>query len=72
MLVSNSVSTRDASNSGLIRLSIVNQNTRQLRIQNTASNRISRSAVHRRARSARQPDFRILWKTSIFQRMEYQ
>ena len=36
-------------------LSMVNQNTRQLRMQNTASNRTSRSAVLSRACSARHP-----------------
>ena len=66
------VSTWAGSRSGMARLSIVNQNTRQLRMQNTASNRTSRSAVRSRACSARQPDFKILWKTSIFQRMAYQ
>ena len=37
-LISISVSTRAGSMSGSVRLSIVNQNTRQLRMQNTASN----------------------------------
>ena len=61
-----SVSAKAGSRLGSARLSIVSQNTRQLRIQNTASSRTSRSAVRRRACSARQPDFRILWRTSIF------
>ena len=60
---------RAGSRSGSTRLSIVNQNTRQLRIQNTARSLTSRSAVRSRACSARQPDFRTLWKTSIFRRM---
>ena len=41
-------------------------------MQNTASNLTSLSAIPSRACSARQSDFRILWKTSIFQRMAYQ
>ena len=71
IFVSNPVSTKAGSRFGLARLSMVSQNTRQLRIQNTASSLTSRSAVRNRACSARQPDFRILWKTSIFQRMAY-
>ena len=63
MFVCNSVSTRAGSRSGSTRLSIVNQNTPQLRMQNTASNLTSRSAVRSRACSAREPDFRTLWKT---------
>ena len=57
---------------GADRLIIVIQNTRQLRMQNTAISFTRRSAVRSRASSARQPDFRILWKTSIFQRSAYQ
>ena len=63
IFVSNPVSTKAGSRFGLARLSMVSQNTRQLRIQNTASRLTSRSAVRNRACSARQPDFRILWKT---------
>ena len=33
---------------------------------------VNRSAVRSRESSARQPDLRILWKVSIFQRMAYQ
>lgn len=57
---------------GAVRFSMVNQNTRQLRIQKTAMRLASRSAVRSLESSARQPDLRILWKTSIFQRMAYQ
>src|SRR5665213_3417930 len=55
-----------------VRVRIVNQNTRQLRIQKTAMRLASRSAVRSLESSARQPDLRILWKTSIFQRIAYQ
>ena len=55
-----------------VRLSIVNQRTRQLMMQKTAMRFASRSAVRSFDSSALQPDLRILWKTSIFQRMAYQ
>ena len=57
---------------GAVRLSIVNQKTRQLMMQKTAMRLASRSAVRSLDSSALQPDLRILWKTSIFQRMAYQ
>src|SRR5690554_937538 len=50
---------------------MVIQNTRQARMQ-TAISLTSRSAVRSLAFSALQPDFRILWKTSIFQRIAHQ
>ena len=57
---------------GARRFSIVIQKIRQLRIQNTAMRLASRSAVRSFEASALQPDFRILWKVSIFHRMAYQ
>ena len=51
------------------RFSIVSQKIRQPRTQNVASKLTSRSAVRSFDCSARQPDFIILWKVSIFQRM---
>jgi hypothetical protein len=47
-------------------LSIVIQKTRQLRMQNTATGFVKRWAVLSLDSSALQPDFRILWNTSIF------
>src|SRR3954471_21269184 len=41
-------------------------------MQKTAISFTKRSAVLSRLSSARQPDFRILWNTSIFQRRAYQ
>jgi len=41
-------------------------------MQNIAIRLARRCAVRRRESSARQPDFRILWNVSIFQRMAYQ
>lgn len=66
------VRARPAAPSGAERLIIVIQNTRQLRMQNTAISFTRRSAVLSRAASTRQPDFRTLWKTTIFQRSAYQ
>ncbi|SAL32141.1 hypothetical protein AWB69_02768 [Caballeronia udeis] len=53
------------------RLSMVSQKIRQLRIQNTEMRLAKRSAV-RNFDSSVSPDFRILWKVSIFQRIAYQ
>src|SRR4051812_11135420 len=50
---------------------MVSQKMRQASRQKTDSNFISRSAVRSQEASARQPDLRILWKTSIFQRNAY-
>jgi hypothetical protein len=58
--------------SGAARLIMVIQKMRQLRMQRTANRFTSRSAVLSFDSSALQPDFRILWKVSIFHRMEYQ
>ena len=52
--------------------SIVSQKMRHPRMQNIASRLTSRSAVRSFECSALQPDFRILWKVSIFQRSAYQ
>ena len=41
-------------------------------MQNSARRLAIRSADRRRDSSARQPDFRILWKVSTFQRIAYQ
>ena len=54
-----------------MRFGIVSQNMRQLKMQNKARRLTSRSAVRSLDRSAWQPDFRILWKTSIFLRHAY-
>ena len=53
-------------------MSIVIQKIRQLRMQKTAISFARRSAVLSRASSALQPDFRILWNTSIFHHRAYQ
>src|SRR4030095_15776955 len=53
------------------RLIIVIQKIRQLRMQKTAIKLTSRSAVRSRDCSALQPDFKILWNVSIFQRDAY-
>ncbi len=45
---------------GLVRLTIVSQNTRQAMMQNTAIRFVSRSAVRSLASSALQPDFKTL------------
>lgn len=50
--------------SGAVRLSMVSQRTRQLRMQKNAIRLASRSAVRNFESSALQPDFKILWKTS--------
>ena len=52
-------------------MSIVIQNTRQLRMQNTAIRLVRRWAVRSLTSSALQPDLRTLWKTSIFHRKAY-
>lgn len=57
---------------GSARLSIVSQKLRQLRMQKIAIRLVNRSAVRSCESSALQPDFRILWKVSIFQRIAYQ
>ena len=57
--------------SGADRLIIVIQNTRQLRMQKMEIKLTSRSAVLSFDSSALQPDFSILWKTSIFHRIAY-
>jgi hypothetical protein len=54
-----------------MRLVMVSQKTRPLKMQNTAGRFTRREAVFSRACSARQPDLRILWKISIFQRSAY-
>jgi hypothetical protein len=54
------------------RLAIVIQKTRQLRMQKIATRLTIRSAVLSRTSSALKPDFKILWKVSIFQRIAYQ
>jgi len=41
-------------------------------MQKSARRLAIRSADRRRDSSVRQPDFRILWKVSIFQRIAYQ
>src|SRR5205823_14298306 len=51
---------------GAARLSIVNQKTRQLRMQNTDIKLASRWAVLSLDSSALQPDLTILWNSSIF------
>ncbi len=51
---------------------MVIQNMRQLRMQKIAIRLTIRSAVRSFESSALQPDFKILWKVSIFQRMAYQ
>ncbi len=58
--------------SGQTRLIVVIQKIRQLRMQYTEIRLTSRSAVRSLDSSALQPDFRILWKVSIFHRMAYQ
>jgi hypothetical protein len=55
-----SVKTSSGLASGAMRLVMVSQKTRQLRIQKTASRFVSRAVVLRRDCLARQPDFRIL------------
>jgi hypothetical protein len=72
MAISISVSAERGGASGTILLIIVVQKMRQLRMQNTAISLVSRSAVRSRAASTRQPDFRILWNSSIFRRWAYQ
>ena len=56
---------------GAARFIIVIQKIRQLRMQNTAIRLTILSAARSFEASARQPDFRILWNVSIFQRMAY-
>src|ERR1019366_10651018 len=69
--ISASVSATVGGESGEVRASIVSHNTRQLMMQKTETRFARRSAVRNFASSARQPDFKILWKTSIFQRIAY-
>jgi hypothetical protein len=57
---------------GAVRAIMVSHMTRQLTMQNTATKFTSRSAARNFASSPRQPAFRILWKSSIFQRIAYQ
>jgi putative transposase len=57
--------------SGWARADMVSQKIRQLTTATKAKNLTSRSAVRRRTSSALQPDFMILWKVSIFQRIAY-
>ncbi len=57
---------------GATRFIMVIQKIRQLRMQNTAIRFTMRSAARSFEASALQPDFRILWKVSIFQRIAYQ
>ena len=58
--------------SGAQRLSSVSQKTRHERMQKMAIRFVSRLAVRSCDSSALQPDFRILWNVSIFQRIAYQ
>ncbi len=51
---------------------MVIQKSRQLRIEKTAIRFTSRSAIRSLDASALQPDFKILWYVSIFQRDAYQ
>ena len=53
---------------GIARLIIVSQKMRQLRMHRIERKLTSRSAVRSFDASALQPDFRILWKVSIFHR----
>lgn len=69
--ISSVVKARVGAASGHARLIIVSQKIRQPRIQNVARRLTKRSAVRSLERSAWQPDFRILWKVSIFQRNVY-
>src|SRR5918998_5959795 len=71
-VISASVSADRGEALGAILLIIVVQKMRQRRMQKTAIGLVSRSAVRSRAASTRQPDFRILWKSSTFQRWAYQ
>ena len=67
-LISASVRADWGGASGAILLTIVVQKMRQLRMQDTAISLVNRSAVRSRAASTWQPDFRILWNSSIFYR----
>lgn len=51
---------------------MVSQKIRQLMMQKTEIRLASLSAVRSRDSSALHPDFRILWKVAIFQRIAYQ
>src|SRR5229473_858308 len=66
MAISVAVNARVGSAPGAERLSIVIQNTRQLRMQKTETRLVRRWAVLSFDSSALQPDLRILWNTSIF------
>jgi len=56
---------------GAVRATIVSHNTRQLKMQKTETKFAMRSAVRNFASPTRQPYFKILWKTSAFQRIAY-
>src|SRR3954470_17130257 len=66
------VSARVGEAVGATRFIIVIQKMRQLRMQNTAIRLTILSAARSLEASALQPDFRILWNVSIFQRIAYQ
>lgn len=70
-LISSGVNASAALACRVERLIIVNQKMRQLKMQNVASRLTSRSAVRSFDCSAWQPDYRILWNVSIFQRSAY-
>src|ERR1700737_2933902 len=69
--ISSCVKARVGDELGSERFIMVIQKTRQLRMQNTEIKLTSRSAVLSFDSSALQPDFKILWNTSIFHRMAY-
>src|SRR5205807_7593059 len=66
------VSARVGEAVGATRFIIVIQKMCQLRMQNTAIRLTILSAARSLEASALQPDFRILWNVSIFQRIAYQ
>lgn len=55
-----------------MRLIMVSQKMRQPRMHSIAIRLVRRCAVRSLESSARQPDFKILWNVSIFQRIAYQ
>jgi len=65
------IQTKPAEPSGATRFIIVSQKIRQPSTHIKAIRLVRRCAVLKCDSSARQPDFRILWKVSIFQRMAY-
>jgi hypothetical protein len=71
MLISVTVRASPGSASGAARFIMVSQKIRHARMQKMAMRLTSRSAVRSLASSARQPDLRILWNVSIFQRVAY-